>query len=102
MKIDTGGFSLHYWYKCRINASAGWREHLADVLRALAAKLDGRCNLAVEIATIPPLTEERRTDCLVAGAQAIRRQVEQETHSAALESRLHLTRPELFKDHKDS
>jgi hypothetical protein len=74
------------WARVSINNDIGARQIVGSILRRLADFIDKRKTLAVDILTLPPLTDQQRTQCMSQGTRAIIAAVRSEAESEALES----------------
>lgn len=83
---------LHFEYRSHVRFGGepiNWRERLADVLRRLVDKIDGRLSIAFSAQTTPPLNSEQILDSLRAGhamtAKSIDDYVRAEHHEIVLQ-----------------
>lgn len=74
-----------YKWSVKINESKTLRQRFALWLRYLAARIDQRVSLAIDIQTTPPLTAAEKSECLVFGIGKVKFAVEQTTRSKAEE-----------------
>lgn len=92
-------------YRLEVNAhqlpghKPAWpaREMLANALRALAQRLDGRVSLAVRITTQPPISAEQRIECWRQATTAWERALHHTTHAESVEAELRRTAPQLWR-----
>lgn len=90
--------TMNTWQSLDINDNTGWRKQVGILLQNLATLVDGRCRLAVEIQSIPPLTERQHKECIHAGIVAIEQAVKSELHSECLEMVMRQELPKLYKE----
>lgn len=88
-----------YWSELRVNASPrNRRERLGDWLRRIAARIDGRHSLSVEINTLPVIDADTKLACIRAGVKAMGKAVDSETHAAMLNAQIQMHMPSLYAD----
>lgn len=89
---------MEYRWHLRCNRPCGWRQRLAQRLHALAARLDGRWCLAIEIRSAPPLERDRQAAVLRAALKRVDVLLGDECRAAAVECWLRRYRPGLYGD----
>jgi hypothetical protein len=89
--------TMETWQSIGINDDQGWRNQVGILLQNLATWIDGRTRLAVEIQSVPPLTERQRMECIGAGVVAIDRAIRSELHSECLEMVMRQELPNLYR-----
>lgn len=82
----------------RVDAPRGWRQLVGAALQRLAARIDGRWFVAIEIAGDPPLARDRQVAVLRAGFEHAYRLLVDEGCAAAVERALRAARPELYAE----
>lgn len=90
--------TMQTWQSLDINCNKGWRKKVGILLQNLATLVDGRTRLAVEIQSIPPLTDRQRKECIHAGIVAIELAVRSELHCECLEMVMREELPKLYKE----
>lgn len=68
-------FSMDYSYSFRCNSPRVWRQRLAQWLCRMAARLDGRFVMAVEVTTSPALSRVYVAQALGVGLEVSKRMV---------------------------
>lgn len=103
MKPDSGRVAAdprEWSYVFRVNCPRGWRQHVAQWLRLLAMRIDGRWSAGIEIVSDPLLPAGRRAAALNEGMKHARRLLVDECRSAAIERTLRVYQPHLYADEK--
>jgi len=90
-------------YRVTVNSAASnIRERVADWLRKMAYKIDGRITLACHIETTPELSLAKKVECLNRGFTAVEQSVALEVRNEAQEQLFQELNPDLFtKDERD-
>lgn len=78
-------FSVEYEWAFRCNRKIGARARIGSFLRWLADRLDGQTTLAIEIKSVPPLTDAQKIECVVFGTRQMKVAVEDCVRTAAEE-----------------
>lgn len=87
-----------WWWVFRVNLPRGWRQHVGQWLRRLAARIDGRWSLAIEVRTDPPIDSVTTRAVIRAGMKHAERLLTNETEAAACDRVMRARMPDLFRD----
>lgn len=86
-----------YWYRLQCNAPPRrWRDRIATQLRELADRFDGRCTLAVEMASDPAVPAAVRADVCIKGLEHMTRLYADAVAAECMESMLMKRSPHMF------
>lgn len=81
----------------KVNNDETWRERIGNVLHALAAMVDRRTVLAIEIQTVPPISAETKREIILKGIDHMISLASEAVKAEGNEALLRLRHPELFE-----
>lgn len=90
------------WSRVRVRVASNsrprtWREHLAQLARKVADRLDGRQSLALEMASSPAVPPAIQDRCVVLGVDLMFRLLSDSARAEAQEQMLRHSRPHLYE-----
>ena len=90
-------FEMDYSYSFRSNSPRGWRQRLAQWLCRMAARLDGRFVMAVEVTTRPALSRVYVSQALGVGLDVSKRLVVEAVEASVIDRLMPEINPELYR-----